>query len=348
MRTPTREALNHLRQFETSHTYTAHLKKAAPHMTQEFLNIAAQMAVLFLISGVGYGAKKLKVISRLFDKQLSNLIVQISLPAMILGAVLNADELPPFSDIVAMLVYSCIYYALTIILACAITALLRIPLGRRGVYRFMLTFSNVGFIGFPVLSAIFGNGVLIYAAVFNLPFNLLVFTIGVLFLMQDAAADTSPDKKLHITWKTFLSPSIVACALTAICVFANIHSVPILGASLETLGSLTTPAAMIIIGSSLANMPVKSLAGTPRLWIASIAKLLVIPLVSWALLNQIITSDYMLAIIVVVSGMPVATNGTMLCYKYGGNIEVMSQGTFISTALSLVTIPMLATFATMI
>jgi hypothetical protein len=317
-------------------------------MTQEFLSIAAQMVVLFSISGIGYAAKKLKVISRLFDKQLSNLVVQISLPAMILGAVLNAEALPPFADIVAMLFYSCIYYALTIILACGLTALLHLPQGSRGVYRFMLTFSNVGFIGFPVLSAIFGSDVLIYAAVFNLPFNLLVFTVGVFFLMQDAAAETDPSKKLQFTWKTFLSPSIIACVVAAICVFANLHAVPILGQTFETLGSLTTPAAMIIIGSSLANMPVKNLAGTPRIWIASIAKLLVFPLIAWALLSQIMTSTYMLAIITVVSGMPVATNGTMLCYKYGGNIEIMSQGTFISTALSLVTIPMLATFATMI
>ena len=116
---------------------------------------------------------------------------------------------------------------------------------------------------------------------------------------------------------------------------------PIIGESLETLGSLTTPAALLIIGSSLANMPVKELVGGFRMWLMSLFRLLVIPLITWGVFHLFISDPLLLGVVVVISGMPVATNGTILCYQYGGSTRTMAQGTFMTTVLSLASIPVL-------
>lgn len=314
-------------------------------MTLGLTDIFAQMVTLFAIVAVGYAAKKLHLMSEEFDKQLSRIIINVALPAMILGAVLAADELPSLKNILLTFGLSCASYALVIAIAYALTAAMRISVGHRGVFRFMLCFGNVGFIGFPVLSSIYGNSALIYAAVFNLPFNFLIFTIGVWFLSQDNLAENAEgSSKPRITWKTFLSPAIVSCAVAIICTLLGIHSVPVLGQSLNTLGSLTTPAALLIIGSSLANMPVRHLIGGFRLWMASLFRLLVCPIAIWFVFHFFVTDPLLLAVIVVVSGMPVATNGTMLCYQYGGDSKTMAQGTFVTTVLSVISIPVLVMF----
>ena len=201
----------------------------------------------------------------------------------------------------------------------------------------MLTFGNVGFIGFPVLSAIFGPSTLIYGSIFNLPFNFLVFTMGVWFIAQDSGRGA----KVKMGLKTFLTPANIACAIAIVLTLLNVHSVPIIGDAAKTLGSFTTPGALLIIGSSLADLPVSKLIGGPRLWIASLARLIISPLIVWALFRLVPVDPMLIDIMVVLCAMPVATNGTMLCYQYGGDSRTMAQGTFVTTVLSIITIPIL-------
>ena len=309
-----------------------------------FFEIIGQMITLFSIVAVGYGAKKAKFMTKDFDAKLSKLILNIAIPGMIVGSVLDAESLPPLENILFAFGISCASYAVVIAIAYILTFVMRIDKGFRGVFKFMMCFGNVGFIGFPVLSTIFGNEALIYAAIFNLPFNVLVFTIGIVFITQD----NKDDVKFKTTWKTFLTPAIVSCAVAIVLALLNIHNVPIVGDAFSTLGSLTTPAALLIIGSSLANIPVRRLVGGPRLWIASLFRLLVIPVAVWGVFHFFVSDPLMLSIIVVVSGMPVATNGTMLCYQYGGNERVMAQGTFVTTVLSLISIPVLVQFLALV
>lgn len=306
--------------------------------------ISSQMITLFAIIAVGYVAKKTHFMTSSFDEMLSKLILNIAIPGMIVGSVLDAENLPPLENILLAFAISCACYLVVFALAYLITFAMHIHKGNRGVFKFMLCFGNVGFIGFPVLSAIFGQEVLIYAAIFNLPFNVLVFTVGVWFLMQDS----EEDNKIATTWRTFLTPAILSCLAAIVFALLGVHSVPIIGKAFSTLGSLTTPGALLIIGSSLAGMPIRDLLGGPKLWTVSVFRLLLIPVCVWGIFHFFISDYLMLASIVVISGMPVATNGTMLCYQYGGNAKTMAQGTFVTTVLSLISIPLLVQFLSLV
>ncbi len=311
---------------------------------ENLFGIFGQMITLFAIIAVGYVAKRIGAMTEQFDRMLSKLILNIALPGLIIGSVLTASELPTFQDILITFGISCLSFAVVILIAYIVTFALRIHVGNRGVFKFMLCFGNVGFIGFPVLSAIYGSDILIYATVFNLPFNVLVFTIGAWFLTQD----NTEDVKVATTWRTFLSPAIISCIIAIALALLEIHNVPVIGDAFATLGSLTTPAALLIIGSSLANMPAKELVGGPRLWTASLFRLLIIPLATWGIFHFFVTNPMILGTLVVISGMPVATNGTMLCYQYGGNTHTMAQGTFTTTVFSLISIPLLVQFLTFV
>ena len=156
------------------------------------------------------------------------------------------------------------------------------------------------------------------------------------------ATDNKYGVKIKMSPKSFLSPCIVASVASIALAFAGIHGVPVLGEALDTLGSLTTPAAMLIIGSSLANVPARQLVGGPRLMAAALVRLLVAPALVWLPLHVLVSDPVLLGVIVLLSAMPVATNGTMLCYQYGGDSKTMAQGTFVTTLGAVFTIPLLA------
>lgn len=307
-------------------------------MISEFADIFIQMVILFAVGATGYVSKKLGLMDEDFDKKFSKLVLSTAMPAMILASVLTADTLPSTEQILLTIGVSCGSYLVMVIVGFLATFALRIPDGRKGVYRFMMVFGNTGFIGFPVITAIFGVHALVYAAVFNLVFNFLVFSLGVWFL----ASDNKYGVKIKMGPKAFLSPSIVASVVAIVLAFANVHSVPVIGPTFDALGMLTTPAAMLIIGSSLANAPVRKLIGGPRLMTAALMKLLIIPALVWLPLHFIVSDPVLLGVIVVLCAMPVAANGTMLCYEYGGDGETMAQGTFVTAVCSLVTIPLIA------
>lgn len=305
-------------------------------MNHDTLGIFTQMVVLFLIIGTGYGCKKFKLTNAAFDKGLSNLVLSVTLPAMIVGSVLNSAQLPSRGHIVAAFLYSCVAYALMICVAMVLTAVMRAPKGRRGVLRFMMVFGNVGFLGFPVISAIWGSDALIYAAIFNLPFNFLCFTVGAWFIASDAAGSME-----KVTWRTFVTPTIMSCCAAIVLALLGAHNVPVLGDALDTLGAMTTPAALLVVGSQLANLPLRELVGDARLWVSCAARLALMPALNWAVLHLIVDDPLILGILVVTTAMPVANVGTMLCQKYDADTPTVLRGTFWTTLFSLATIPAL-------
>lgn len=293
--------------------------------------------MLFLIVAAGYAAKKVGWMDDGIDRGLSKLVLTVPLPAMILAATLDAESVPSLEQLGSGFVFSLVCYVIMIIAAFALTFILRIHRGNQGVFRYMMLFGNVGFIGYPVCSAIFGSESLIYVSIFQIPFNLLCFTLGIWFIAQD----NDYGVKVKFSLKNFLSPCFVCCFAAVILTLLGVHSVPVLGETLSTLGSMTTPASLLIIGSSLANLPLKELIGGGKLWISSFSRLLVIPAAIWFVLHFFVSDPVLLGTLIVLCGMPVATNGTMFCYEYGGNAKTMAQATFITTVFSLVTIPVL-------
>ena len=298
------------------------------------------MVALFAAIGVGYICKKTGVMDADFDKKLSGLVLSATLPALILASVLNVDSLPDPMLMGQIIGLSMLSYALFIPIAYLVTYALRIPDGRRGVYRFMLIFGNTGFIGYPVLSAIFGPQTVVYAVVYNIVFNLLSFTFGAWLI----ASDNEYGVKVRMSWRDFVTPCNIATLITMALAFCGVHAVPVVGPALSTIGSFTTPATLLIVGSSLANLPAAKLLGAPRLWIACLVRMVATPLLIFAVMRPL-AGGALLGVVVVLAAMPVATNGTMFCYQYGGDAKTMAQGTFITTILALVTIPLLATFS---
>lgn len=298
-----------------------------------------QMIMLFLIVAIGFTARKLRVLNQESDRMLSSLVLTITLPCTIIASVVTRETLPSPATIGMVLAVSCLSFAVVMVVAFVIPPLLGIKGSTRGAYSFMLMFGNTAFLGYPVLEAIFGPETVLYGAIFNIPFNILVFTVGVMMLSQ---AEGSLKERALKGSKNLRSTSLAACFIAMILALFNITDIGILEGTVETLGVMTTPAALLIIGSNLATVSFRSTLTSWRIYVMTALRLIGIPLITLAVFGLFIDDSLLLGILAVINGMPVATNGTMLCLNYGGDIDTIIRGTFITTLLSIITIPLVA------
>ena len=244
------------------------------------------------------------------------------------------------SELISLAVVAVVNYIVLIGAAYLIPYLFKVNKARKGISRFMLAFGNVSFIGYPVCDAVFGSKAVFCASVLNIPFNLLVFTIGVSFINGGKA-------KSAFSPKLILSPCVIASLIAVVIAVARISMPTPVGEWFHLLGDLTTPCALLIIGSSLSHIPVRDMLGNRFVYSMTLLRLIVLPLLVGVVLALMGVNAFVSDVAVVLSAMPVATNGIMLCLQYGKDERVMTQGLFFTTLLSVVTIPLVAYLASL-
>lgn len=299
-----------------------------------FWDTLAEMLVLLFAMAAGFAANRLGILGGETDQKISRLLLCLTLPAMLVGSVCTGDALPETSVVLGTLGVAVVFYALEFAFVLAVPPLLGGTPGQRGVWRYTLAFPNVAFIGYPVVTALFGPEALFYAVILVMPFNLMTFTLGPLLL--------TGAKRFSL--RQMLSPCVLASALALGLALLRLRPPEIVGEALNFVGSITVPLSLLFVGSLLAGIPLGRMLASPRLWILTAVRLLILPTVLCLLLRWMGTESLILGVAVIQMAMPAAMNGSLLCMEYGGDAECMAQITFVSTLASIVTIPILAAF----
>ncbi len=230
------------------------------------------------------------------------------------------------------MIFVFVFFAVTYIIAWPIPRLLKSPREDDGIFRFLLAFGNIAFMGYPVIQSIYGDGALFYVTLLNIPFNLLLFSLGIIL---------TSGKREKLNLKLFLTPTLFA-SLVSVLIFAfNIAMPKIIVDASALVGHMTTPGAMLVIGSTLAGIPVRDVFSEKRIYPVVFVKLIIIPVVTWLILRLFITDAQMLGILTIEAAMPTATAAAMLSLQYGGNDKLASKGVFLTTLFSAITIPLL-------
>ncbi len=297
-----------------------------------FLDTLNQMLVILFAIGVGYLAHHLGYLGGEVNEKLSHLILNVTIPAMILAAVLQAETLPGVDQILTTLLASAMFYVVEFIGVFLVPRLLGGTAKEKGVWRFALTFPNIGFIGYPVVEALFGAEGLFFAVVLALPFNLLNYTLGPLMLSGT----------FRLSWKQFLSPAILVSAASLVITLTGTRLPPIIGSMADLVGDVSIPLSLLVLGSMLASMPIGRVFGSIRLWVLSAIRLLAMPAALCVVLHLLGTDPLIAGVAVAQMAMPVSVNGSMMCLEFNGDGEAMARSIFLSTILSILTIPLAA------
>ena len=294
------------------------------------------MLTLFAIVVVGYVAGKLGYFGGEFDRHLSRLVINITCPALILSSAMTG-ELPDRHFILPLLLISVVTY---VVLAAVAFVLPRWLTRRRedeGPIGFALMFGNVGFMGYPVVASIFGHEAVFYAAVLNVVNTFTVFTVGTILITGrgEVGGERFQKKVLYSTpmLSAYLTMGIVALEVTGIPGWVS--------QPLTLIGNITVPAALLIIGSSMSQLSPRTMLGNATVYATTLFRLIILPVAVYYLTLAMGFSQFEVAINTVVIAMPVATYGTILCLKYGRDTTFITEVTFITTLVSMLTIPLL-------
>ena len=293
------------------------------------------MMTLFAIVIVGYVAGRMGYIGGEFDKHLSSLVINFTCPSLILSSAMTGD-LPDRRLILPLLLISAITYVILTGLAFFLPRYLTKKKGDEGIVGFALMFGNVGFMGYPVVASIFGHQAVFYAAVLNVVNTLAVFTVGTILIVGDFVGGKRFQKKV------LYSTPMLSAYLAMLIVALGIDGIPgIISQPLTMIGNITVPAALLIIGSSMSQLSLRTMLGNATIYVTSLFRLVLIPLGLYFLCLALGFDPYVVNINTVVIAMPVATYGTILCLKYNRDTTLITEVTLVTTILSMLTIPLL-------
>ena len=290
------------------------------------MNKIGQMFVILL---VGYLAFKLHILDNASNKRLSGLLTKIISPFLVFMSYQMDFDAERLKGLLITLALAFLTHFLSI--AVAQVAISKKASANAEIERFSLVYSNCGFIGIPLISAIYGSEGIFYMTAYITVYNILVWSHG-LILMCGSSTFLGTIKKC-------MQPATFAIALGILFFVLQIRIPAILSEPISQVGSMNTPVAMIVAGCNLAESDLMGAMRRLRSYYISFLKLILIPILCILVMKFIPVSEvYVISVLVGVS-CPVGAMGTMLALQYDKNSNYATELFAITTILSLITIP---------
>ena len=297
-----------------------------------FWEMLSLQGTLFLLILAGVLAKKTGIVSETGRKTLSDLLIYIVLPCNILESFLSGGQMP--EGFVRNCLLAVGISAGIQLLAVYGSKLLfrKYPRGEKSVLSYGMICSNSGFIGLPIAHLMFGDLGVIYTSVFQIPLRFTMWTAGLSLFTSVSRKDAFRKLARH--------PCIIAVFVGLALMAVPIQLPGVLSDALDSLSGCTVPLSMLVIGTILADAPIRSMFSRPVLWYSCL-RLALFPLLIWVLLRPLGLDPTLVNVCVLMTGMPAGSTGSILADKYGGAALFASELAFASTLCSIVTIPLL-------
>lgn len=297
-----------------------------------------QMLILFIFMFLGIILNRVGIINTDFNRRITKIIIHVTMPCMILASVLLQEGERDMHALIILAIVGAAFYIILPIIAFLMVLLLPVKQERQGLYMFMTIYSNVGFMGFPVLNAIYGPQAVFYAAIINIAFNLSIYTYGVIIMHYKKETTAA------LSIKSILSPGV---SLSVFAVFVYIFDIPFpapLTSALTSLGDMTVPLAMIVIGGTLGSMKLKELFDDWALYPYMLFRQFLLPLAAFPILRFFLHDELILGVSFILLMMPVANTAVLFANLYDGDAKLAAKGVFFTTLLSIVSFPLLIYF----
>lgn len=296
------------------------------------MNLSAvvnQLVSLFLMMLVGYLSARAGVVTPEFRKRLSSFTLTTAAPCIIISSVLESES--SSATMLSAVGVAVLFFLLMIVFAAVLVRLVRTKPDERGLDQMMLIFTNVGFMGIPVVQSIYGPGGVARLSMFILVFNIIFFSYGVLLITRGA----------KFSLKNMLNSCIIAALIGLLFGVTGWHLPAPVEDTLSAIGAMNTPLAMIIIGASVAHSDLRAALTNPRLYRVCLLSMLVMPLLTLLVMLPLPLDRMLVGISVLLAGMPIAGNCGMICDIYRPNDLTASHAVMVSTLMSGVTLPLL-------
>jgi predicted permease len=207
-----------------------------------FVTFSKMVVIMFAIA-MGYLANKKGFFNEEVNKKMTKVVLNITLPAMILSTVMTGDGMPPVETTLSMLKVSLVFYGLEGVFTLFLPRVLGGTSKQKGVWRHSLMFPNLAFIGYPVIEALFGKSALFYATILCLPYNILTYSIGPAMLGGSS----------RFRVKDLCTPMMITAVISLGIALSGLQFPALVGDMFDFVGGITAPFSLLILGSVLAG-----------------------------------------------------------------------------------------------
>ena len=300
-----------------------------------WLIVLEKMIMLVLLMVVGFGAAKAGWVDGDFSQKASRLVMNVFVVGLIVSSVVNTEPIMSNRELAVAIFAVFLVFFLGGALGWLAARLLRFQGRDQNVAWLSVFFMNNVFIGFPVVEALFGSEAIFCASLSNLPFNLLLYTVGVAYLQAG-------EGRGKVSIREVFSIPLVATLLAITLFILQIPVPELVVDTCRTLGAATVPVSMIIVGISLSHVPIREALLDGKAYVVSFVKLILCPVVTWAVLRLFLDpASLVFGVLVVIAACPSAAMITILSVRFGADDSLASKIKFLSTVLSAVTMPLI-------
>ncbi|MFT4143646.1 MAG: AEC family transporter [Mobilitalea sp.] len=299
-----------------------------------------KIVTIILLIAVGFFLKKKNVITKEYQAGLTSLLLKVIIPFSVFNAFITPFDFAKAKTSLVLIGIAVAFYPLTQLVLTKILYL-KVPKDgeKKRLFSFDTTYSNAVFMGYPFSQALFGSDGLFFASVFNLPYNIYLWSMGYAMFTKQ------PMNKQGIK-NTLTNPVIIACVLGYtwwliqgfVPTQADIVLKPVWDV-FSVVGACNTPISMMVIGAILADSKIAKVLSDKEVWYFASVRLLVIPLLMFTVLYSLGFRDWILAIPVIITAMPTCATGGILASQFNIQKELAASLITFTTVLSAITVP---------
>lgn len=298
---------------------------------EQALILLAQLAVMFIYVAVGWWLRRVKLVTSENSAALTNLLLYVILPCVIMKSFLQEAT----AEKTAMLLWSMLLGALALGLAMLASFLI---FRKNPVADFGSAFSNAGFMGIPLITAVLGGEAVFFIAGMVALLNILQWTYGQA-LLSGSTKELKPAGLLK-------NPMIISFVIGLLLYFLPVTLPAILTNAIGTIAGCNAPVAMVILGVLLGGVSFRTMFLSKDAWLTSLVRLLVIPVLTALLLKAFpfIQPDIRTAVLIAAAA-PVGSNLAVYVQRQGGDSQSAAAIVCLSTIFSTVSMPLIMLLA---
>ena len=292
-----------------------------------------QMLIFTLLVLVGLYARQKGLITDANQAQISGIVVRIAYPAIILSGAITEEPHVGGRELLMTLGVTLALLSMLFVGAWLMPRILGYERKFYTVVNLMTIFSSIGFMGVPMIDALYGKGALIYITVFLIPFNLLFFSYAMTAIKGDAGEG--------FRRRDVMNEGVLACFFAVPLYLANVHIPYAIQMTVHMLGAMTAPLAMLLMGSFLSNMDLRGMFSDARIWAFAFSKMIVLPVGIVLLLGQFVDNRVLLGVSMAAIATPVGNVLALLAAMYNEeSYPISMKGITLTTIAVPVTMPL--------
>jgi len=301
-----------------------------------FITFSNSLISLALCIAVGYFCRRRQLFNDTHTAGMLELLVKVAMPCAVFMSLMRPFSTALLLESIATFFITGAIFLIGGVLGLGVARLMKASLQERQSWRFGLTFGNIGFMGIPVITAVFGYEGLFYVAMALAAFNLITFTIGIKIFDTQGTTKTSP---LQIIIK---NPALAGTILGFIFFLTGLRLPAPIQGGVQLIAYMNSPLSMILIGALLAKQPLKETFTDIRVLPPNAVKLIVIPIASLLVLRWFVPNPVMLGTIVTLMAMPPAANTAIFAEQFGGGSVAATRLVIVGTLLCVITVPLIS------